>query len=146
MICWCYIFVSKRFMKQKILFLSFSAWTNIYRSSKPCALSGLNPVALSGSTVYQDQCRRITALIRQHTSLSQLDFFVLGLSLFTCWKSFLEVIWLFLRGNRNCLRKITVLLFCIHVALSCLALVGKGNLTCDIQILLEEYSKIGSES
>ena len=35
----------------------------------------LNPVALSGSTVCQDQCRRITALIRQHTSLSQLDFF-----------------------------------------------------------------------
>ena len=61
-------------MKQKILFLSFSAWTNIYRSSKPCALSGLNPVALSGSTVCQDQCRRITALIRQHTSLSHLDF------------------------------------------------------------------------
>ena len=59
---------------KNLFFLSFSAWTNIYRSSKPCALSGLNPVALSGSTVCQDQCRRITALIRQHTSLSQLDF------------------------------------------------------------------------
>ena len=59
-------------------FIFFSAWTNIYRSSKPCALSGLNPVALSGSTVCQDQCRRITALIRQHTSLSQLDFLSWG--------------------------------------------------------------------
>ena len=72
-----HLFPVIRDSKEKIFFfyLFLIALTNIFWSSKPCALSGLNPVALSGSTVCQDQCRRITALIRQHTSLSQLDFF-----------------------------------------------------------------------
>ena len=76
--------------------------------TESCCSIWLN--CLSGS-MQTDNCLDPPAHKLESTRL-----FVLVLSLFTCWKSFLKVIWLFLRGNRNCWRKITVLLFCIHVA------------------------------
>ena len=108
-------FCFQRFMKQKVPFLSFLVHEQIFfdlPSHVPCAESccsiWLN--CLSGS-MQTDNCLDPPAHKLESTRL-----FVQGLSLFTCWKSFLKVIWPFLRENRNCLRKITVLLFCIHVA------------------------------
>ena len=76
--------------------------------TESCCSIWLN--CLSGS-MQTDNCLDPPAHKLESTRL-----FVQGLSLFTCWKSLLKVIWPFLRENRNCLRKITVFLFCIHVA------------------------------